>query len=76
MITWDPAIALKEHQPGGPHPIDVVDVLVTAGCGEGFVPKMAARNIPVIRTSETDPVAAARVVFTGEPLPLPEAAAH
>ena len=62
--------------PGGPHPIDVVDVLVTASCGEGFVRKMAARNIRVIRTSETDPVAAARAVFAGEPLPPPEAVAH
>ena len=62
--------------PGGPHPIDVVDVLVTAGCGEGFVRKMAARNIRVIRTAETDPVAAVRAVFAGEPLPLSEARTH
>ena len=57
---------------GGPHPIDVADVLVTAGCGEGFVNKMAARNIRVIRTSETDPATAVKRVFDSEPLPPPE----
>ena len=62
--------------PGGPHPIDVADVLVTAGCGEGFIRKMAARNIRVIRTAETDPEAAARAVFAGEPLPPSEVHTH
>lgn len=47
---------------GGPHPIDVVDVLITAGSGEGFVNKMAQRNIRVVRTDETDPEAAVRAL--------------
>lgn len=47
---------------GEAHPIDVVDVLITAGSGEGFVNKMAQRNIRVVRTDETDPEAAVRAL--------------
>jgi len=52
-----------------PHPIDGVDVLVTGGCGENFVARMARRGIRVVATGETDPVTAARLVSTGQPLP-------
>ncbi len=61
---------------GGPHPLDVADVLITAGCGDGFVNKMAMRNIRVVRTSATDPLAAAAAVIEGKPLPEPESHAH
>jgi len=54
-----------------PHPIDGVDVLVTGGCGENFVARMARRGIRVVATSETDPVTAARLVSTGRSLPPP-----
>lgn len=52
-----------------PHPIDGVDVLITGGCGESFVGRMARRGIRVVATSETDPATAARLVSTGQPLP-------
>ncbi|MCU7834598.1 MAG: nitrogen fixation protein [gamma proteobacterium symbiont of Taylorina sp.] len=61
---------------GGAHPIDVVDVLITAGCGEGFIHKMAYRNIQVIRTSEADPVTAVTAIIKGQSLPDPEAHHH
>ncbi|HHO60025.1 MAG TPA: nitrogen fixation protein [Thiotrichales bacterium] len=62
--------------PGGPHPIDAVDVLITAGCGDGFANKMVARDIVVIRTSEVDPLLAVRAVLDGQPLPPPAPHAH
>jgi predicted Fe-Mo cluster-binding NifX family protein len=52
-----------------PHPIDGVDVLVTGGCGENFVARMARRGIRVVATGETDPLTAATLVSTGRPLP-------
>ncbi len=61
---------------GGPHPIDVADILITAGCGDGFVNKMAMRNIRVIRTAETDPLVAVAAVIAGEPLPAAVPRAH
>ena len=61
---------------GGSHPIDVVDILITLGSGDGFVNKMARRNIQVIRTSETDPMTAVKAVINGQTLPEAEAHSH
>ncbi len=54
---------------GGPHPIDQVDVLITGGCGAGFMRNMEMRGIKVITTSATDPIQSAQAVLNGEPLP-------
>jgi len=60
-----------------PHPVDGVDAIVTAGCGEGFRNRMARRNIPVRATSETDPATAVRLLLEGRlPPQLPEAHDH
>jgi hypothetical protein len=45
---------------GGPHPIDGVEVLLSAGFGAGFAQHMAARGITAVRTEKTDPVDAVR----------------
>jgi predicted Fe-Mo cluster-binding NifX family protein len=50
------------------HPIDDLDVLITAGCGDGFVRKMSVRNIRLVLTSETDPLVAVKAVIEGKPL--------
>ena len=55
------------------HPIDDLDVLITAGCGEGFERKMLARNITLVKTSETDPLVAVKALIEGKPLAAPEA---
>jgi len=54
---------------GDEHPVDQADVLITAGCGNGFRRRMASRGIRVITTSETDPLTAAQAVVAGMPLP-------
>ena len=56
---------------GDVHPVDSADVLITAGCGDGFKRRMAARGIRVVTTSETDPLKAAQAVLAGTPLPPP-----
>lgn len=61
---------------GGSHPIDVVDILITGGCGEGFIHKMAYRSIKVLRTSETDLMTAITAVVKGQKLPPPEPQTH
>jgi predicted Fe-Mo cluster-binding NifX family protein len=55
------------------HPIDELDVLITASCGGGFIRKMAKRGVDVIQTAETDPVSAVTRLMSGLPLkpPLP-----
>ena len=61
---------------GTEHPIDLLDVLITGGCGDGFRRRMVSRGIKVIATSETDPVTAARSVLAGSPLPEPLPHSH
>ena len=50
---------------GEEHPVDVLDVLITASCGEGFKRRMSARGIDVITTSESDPADAVNRVSRG-----------
>ena len=50
---------------GGAHPIDGVDVLLTASAGEGFHRKMASRGIRVVVTGQEDPLLAVREVLSG-----------
>jgi predicted Fe-Mo cluster-binding NifX family protein len=64
-------LAFHEFHGSGPHPVDGVDVLITAGCGEGFVRRLAGRGIRVVATGESDPLAAVRLVIAGQPLPPP-----
>lgn len=62
-----------------PHPLDGVEVLITAGAGEGFVQRLARRGIRVVRTATSDPVAAVRGYFDGTlapPLPHDHDHAH
>ncbi len=61
---------------GGEHPLDNLDILITQGCGQGFIHNMAARGVRVITTSETDPLKAAEAVYSGQPLPPPEPHTH
>lgn len=65
--------SLHDHH-GDDHPLYRVDVVVTGGCGEGFVNRMSAHGVRVVATSETDPQTAARAVAAG--LSLPPAAPH
>ena len=56
------------------HPIDELDILITASCGNGFIHKMSSRGVDVITTSETDPLLAVTQYAAG--IPLPPAAPH
>jgi len=61
---------------GGFHPVFEADVLITAGCGQGFIRKMAGHNVQVIATSESDPQTAAKAVIAGQSLPPAEPHEH
>ena len=65
--------ALHDYH-GDDHPLYQVDVVVTGGCGEGFLQRMSAHGVRVVATSEPDPQTAARAVAGG--LVLPPAASH
>ncbi len=60
-----------------PHPIDGVDVVLSASFGPGFARKMAARNIIASLTEESDPQAAiAQFLREGPVLPMQSCGGH
>lgn len=61
---------------GDAHPLDEMDVLITAGCGEGFIRKMGFRGVRVIATSEPDPLNAVTLFCSGQRLPEPVPHSH
>lgn len=61
---------------GNVHPIDDLDVLITAGSGQGFVQRMASRGVKVVATSEVDPLTAVSTLSRGEALPSVETHHH
>ncbi|WP_177418991.1 NifB/NifX family molybdenum-iron cluster-binding protein [endosymbiont of Lamellibrachia barhami] len=61
---------------GSQHPVFELDVLITGGCGEGFIRRMASQGVRVVATSETDPHTAATKVVAGEALPPAEPHDH
>ncbi len=75
-IDFPKEMAMHNIPQGVPHPLDQLDVLVTGGCGAGFINKLAARNVQVIPTSETDPVKAVTELLQGGSLPPAEPHDH
>lgn len=49
----------------GPHPLDDVDVILTASAGQGFIDRLAQRGVKVIICGETNPRTAVRDLFMG-----------
>jgi len=54
---------------GGPHPLDQMDVIITASAGEGFIRKLSHRGVKVVVTGETDPRLAVRDFLSGQVTP-------
>ncbi|KRT53551.1 NifB/NifX family molybdenum-iron cluster-binding protein [endosymbiont of Ridgeia piscesae] len=69
------AMSMHEFR-GDEHPIFAVDVLITGGCGEGFIRRLGSYGVRVFPTSESDPQTAVRCVLTGTPLPAPQPHDH
>lgn len=55
--------SLHESPPGVPHPLDGIDVLITAGIGDGLKQRLSSRGIDTRVTSEADPDAAVEALF-------------
>jgi predicted Fe-Mo cluster-binding NifX family protein len=49
----------------GSHPLFELEYLITAGCGEGFIRRLAREGVKVKTTDETDPAAAAQALLNG-----------
>ncbi len=53
-------MSIHAHPVNEPHPLDRMDFVITSGCGQGFVNKMAARGVRVFITGQEEPEAAVR----------------
>jgi len=58
--------SIHESNPAEKHPLDDLDILITASCGVGFFRKMNARGVQVIQTDEQDPLTAAKIVINSQ----------
>lgn len=57
--------------PAGEHPLEAMDVVVTASAGEGFQRRLAKQGIRVLVTAETSAERVFASVLAGEPLAKP-----
>ncbi|MCU7877704.1 MAG: nitrogen fixation protein [Candidatus Thiodiazotropha sp. (ex Lucinoma borealis)] len=74
---WDLPKEMSMHEFSGvQHPLFSVDVLITAGAGQGFINRMAQQAVNVMVTGETDPYKAAEAVYAGRPLTAAEDHSH
>ena len=66
-VVWlDLPLDMSIHEfTGGAHPLDDMDVILTASAGQGFVAKLAQRGVQVITCGETDPRKAVRDYLMG-----------
>lgn len=68
------------HELGGQevaHPLDTVDVLISASFGPGFARNMARRNVIASLTEETDPIQAIeQFLVQGQRLPAASGCGH
>ena len=69
-------MSMHAYQGIEPHPIEQFDALITGGCGQGFLNRMAMSGVRVYVTGETDPLKAVQAVIDGLPLPPPEPHSH
>lgn len=54
---------------GGEHPLDAMDIVITASAGEGFIRKLTSRGVGVVVTGETDPRQAVENCLAGKVKP-------
>lgn len=70
-VVWlDLPMEMSFHEfSGGKHPLDDMDVILTASAGQGFIAKLAKRGVQVITCGESDPRKAVRDFLLGEVKP-------
>lgn len=65
----------ESSNPWAPHPIFDVDIVITAGAGQGFVNRLERMNTTVMITTETDPDQAVSLLLADK-LPVKAAEHH
>jgi predicted Fe-Mo cluster-binding NifX family protein len=75
LARYDLPLEMSMHEfPGGRHPLDEMDVVITGSAGAGFIRNLAQRGVQVATTPESDPAQAVADFLAGKLQPLsPEA---
>jgi predicted Fe-Mo cluster-binding NifX family protein len=74
---WDLSKEMSMHEfRGDAHPLDTLDVLITAGAGQGFRERLRRRGVLVVATSASDPWRAVIDYLAGRELPPPQPHHH
>ena len=68
--------SLHESSLQEPHPLDTVQVLITAGMGPGLQRRLAAKGITALMTAETDPDQAVAAYLQGTLIAGPVSCDH
>ncbi len=58
--------SFHESSPHEAHPLDVVDVLISGGMGNGMIRRLANKGITGIITSQSDPETAVKLYLEGK----------
>ena len=74
VVRFDlpPEMAMHGFDDSRTHPLDGVNVLITASCGEGFARRMQLRGVRVVVTGANEPAAAVRDFLAGSLAPPPD----
>src|SRR5512142_432098 len=66
-VAWlDLPMEMSLHEfSGEQHPLDDMDVILTASAGQGFIAKLAQRGVKVVTCGESDPRKAVRDYMNG-----------
>lgn len=68
--------SFHESSPREPHPLDVVQVLITGGMGPGLQHRLAAKGTTALMTEETDPDQAVAAYLQGTLMVRPGSCDH
>jgi predicted Fe-Mo cluster-binding NifX family protein len=68
-------MAMHEFR-GDDHPVFSFDLLITAGCGQGFINRLAQHQVQVVATSEEDPTQTINKLLRGETILPPQPHTH
>ena len=70
-IQLEKAQVFHHWEDEGPHPLDGTAVIIAGSAGDGFLRRMAKRDVQVLLTGERDATRALTAVLNGEVLPDP-----
>ena len=64
-LDLDKSMTIHGFDPHAAHPLDRINVLITGGAGAGFIRRLAARDVLVVASDESNPLGAVEAFLSG-----------